>query len=150
MLCAAFNVPLGDRADAFWRAFYRLSLLEFTRMVDAAVAPESDFEKFPTVAQMWGVRKRFKATSTRNVPKGRQSALVEFVMRNFKLSDLQRAAPWNWITRQSPDPRKEDQERMSFEFLGVIVPQDAKLPDKHPAVRVMFADVDWQQHLEAT
>lgn len=136
ILCAAWNVPLGDRADTLWRAFYKLELVEFARIVDFAMSAEAEIEKFPTVSQLWRCRKSMRGSPIAQAPRGQQAALVEYVLRQHRVSERQKALTWNWITTQA------------FEILGVIVPQDPVEPDKHPAIRTMFADVDWQQYLE--
>lgn len=137
ILCAAFDVPVGDRPESYWRAFNRLSLVGFVRMVEAACGPDADFKRIPTVPQLWGLRKAARTAAAPAMPDGMQAALVEYVMRNCRISDRQRAMPWNWIARDSG------------ELLGVIVPQCPVDPVKHPAHRVLFTEVDWRKHLEA-
>lgn len=138
ILCAAFGVPIGDRDEALWRAFSRLSLVEFSRIVDAAVAPDCEYERFPTTKQLWVLRKQGRARFASDLPKGAQVALVEYALRNLPISDRQKSVAWNWIARETG------------EILGVIVPQDPNDPVKHPAQRVMFADVEWRQYLEGS
>lgn len=148
VLCAAFGVPMGDRLEAYERAFGRLGLDGVVRLFDAAIGPDTDFEKMPTVPQLRALQRRSKIQVREKEPPGRQAALVEFVLRHRRLSDRQRSSIWNWIARSWPDPRPTDAERKGYEFLGVIVPQDDSDPATYPSHRVLFADVEWQQYLE--
>lgn len=135
ILCAAFSVPMGDRGDALWRAFSRLSLAEFGRIVDAAVSPDCEIERMPTVSQLWKLRRLAKTSPVHTLPTGAQAALVEYVLANYSITHRQKSTPWNWISRNSG------------EMLGVIVPQDPDDPVKNPAIRVLFADADWRPML---
>jgi len=150
VLCAAYGVPLGDRVEAYERAFGRLGLDGVVRLFDAAIGPDADFDKMPTVPQLRKLQRMARIRTREPEPGGKQPALVEFVLRHRKVSDAQKAMPWNWIARTWPEPSKEDGNRLGFEILGVIVPQDEREPENFPAVRVLFADVPWQQYLEQT
>jgi len=149
ILCAGFGGPVGDRAEAYWKAFAKFELIEFTRLVEHALQ-EGEFERVPTPAQLRQLRKRARLQSARAAPGGRNAALVEYVLADRKLSEPQKLAVWNWIARATPEPTKEDPLRRAFEFLGVIVPQDPQQPEIYPAQRVLFANVDWQPFLEDT
>jgi len=133
VLCAGFNVPLGDRAEAYWRAFERLSLIEFARMVDAALA-DGEGERIPTVRQLWAIRSKLRTRTRAHADAGQSQAdLVAAAIERFKPTDAQLAAPWSWVTR---NPAGQD-----CAILGVIIPQDPKDPAKHPAGRMMFSDI---------
>lgn len=60
ILCAGFNVPLGDRPEAYWKGIIRMSLMEFTRCVEYALGEDGP-EKIPTCSQLWGIRKQLRA-----------------------------------------------------------------------------------------
>lgn len=149
VLCAGFGVPVGDRVEAYWRAFNRLALVEFSRVVDYAISPDSDLEKMPTVKQLWLSRKQMRRVSHKPEPNGKNVALCEYVMRHFRLSPGQRAGRWSFIARSKPEPTKEHPDRLVYDMIGLIVAQDEKEPEKFPAIRVLFAEVNWQQYLEA-
>ncbi len=59
LLCAGFNVPIGDRAEAYWKGLARMSLIEFARCVEFALG-EHGPEKIPTSPQIWGIRKQLR------------------------------------------------------------------------------------------
>jgi hypothetical protein len=58
-LCAGFNVPVGDRAEAYWKGLARMSLVEFARCVEFALGEQGP-EKIPTSPQVWGIRKQLR------------------------------------------------------------------------------------------
>ena len=142
-LCAAFGVPVADRAEAFWKGFSRLSLGEFSRIVARAVGEDGP-GKMPTVAQLWGIRRQMRAgggQQQRGSVADQRARLVEQVAAIRRLSDRQRATVWSWIVRWFPDPSTHDPTRQGCVFLGVVVPQDPVDPDRWPAQRVMLDDL---------
>lgn len=48
ILCAGYDKPLGDRAEAYWKGLHRMSLIEFARCVEYALGDDGP-EKLPTV-----------------------------------------------------------------------------------------------------
>ena len=112
-LCAAYNVPLGDRPAAMWQAFEKISLSEFARMVEYAMG-ESGPEKFPTVKQLWNIRRDLRAKGATSGPAGDNTdtmkKLVEHAI-SLRLTDKQRAAIWSWVATK-------DQI-----ILGLIIPE---------------------------
>lgn len=68
--------------------------------------------------------------------------MVEHAIRFCRLSDAQRASPWNWIVRWFDDPKPNEPGRKGAEILGVIIPQCPKDPEGYPSRRVMVADLD--------
>jgi hypothetical protein len=65
-LCAGYNVPAKQPTlDAYWIAFNKLSLLEFSRMVDQAFT-EGASERMPTIAGLWQMRNRLRAPGARH------------------------------------------------------------------------------------
>lgn len=135
LLCAAYNVPVGDRGEAYWTAFNRLSLVEWARMVACAIGPDGS-DKVPTTKQLWGIRKQLVKTAVVGRPGTNAvlSALVETAVAKWPLTEAQRRMPWNWIAR---DPEGQD-----CAILGVIIPQDPDDPDHYPAHRLMVADLE--------
>jgi len=135
MLCAAYNVPAGERGEAYWNAFNRLGLIEFARMVAHIIGPEGP-DKLPTVPQLWKIRKELgKANQAQGKP-GTQdllTAVVETALRKWQLSELQIRQTWNWIAR---DPGGPD-----CNMLGVIIPQDPMDPVRFPAHRLMVSEL---------
>jgi hypothetical protein len=67
-LCAAFNVPCTEaREEAYFRAFSRLSLIAFARLVDAAL-DENGPQKLPTVHDLWELYKHTKGAKSQAPP----------------------------------------------------------------------------------
>lgn len=58
-LCAGFNVPLGDRLEAYWRALSKMELHTFVRVVEHCLG-EGGPEKIPTTGQCWGLSKAIR------------------------------------------------------------------------------------------
>lgn len=58
-LCAGFNVPLADRPDAYWRGLQKMSLIEFSRVVDHALGEDGP-DKIPTTKQCWSIRNQLR------------------------------------------------------------------------------------------
>lgn len=55
-LCAGFNVPLGDRVEAYWRGLAKMELRTFVRVVEHCLGEEGP-EKIPTTRQCWSLAK---------------------------------------------------------------------------------------------
>lgn len=51
-LCAGFNVPMGDRAEAYWRGLAKMELRTFARVVEHCLGEDGP-EKIPTTKQCW-------------------------------------------------------------------------------------------------
>ena len=66
-LCAGYNAPLGDKPEAYWTAFSKLSLIEFARCVEFALG-ESGPEKLPTVRGIWDIRRQLKTRLSQRDP----------------------------------------------------------------------------------
>jgi len=136
LLCAAYNVPLGDREAAYWAAFNKLQLSDWIRMTTAMLGPDGP-EKLPTVAQLWRVRKALgKASQVPGRP-GTQdvlTAMVETAVARWALTPAQLRMNWNWIAREPGGPE--------CAILGVIIPQDPEDPVRYPAHRLMVADLE--------
>lgn len=62
-MCAGFNVPLGERVEAYWTGLAKMSLLQFVRCVDYALG-ESGPDKIPTTGQLWKIHNIARNTST--------------------------------------------------------------------------------------
>jgi hypothetical protein len=136
LLCDAFDVPPGNRPDAYWAAFEKISLVEFARMVAAALADETNERvRIPTVSQLWAIRRKLRSRPVAGAVGGQtQADLVAQVVSRFRFSDAQLAMPWNWIAR---NPAGDD-----CTLIGVIVPQDAADPVRFPARRLTFAEIE--------
>lgn len=55
-LCAGFNVPVGDRVEAYWRGLAKMELRTFVRVVEHCLGEEGP-EKIPTTRQCWSLSK---------------------------------------------------------------------------------------------
>lgn len=62
-LCAGFNVPVGDRGEAYWRGLEKMPLPTFARVVDRALGPDGP-EKIPTSGQCWSISRLLRARPT--------------------------------------------------------------------------------------
>jgi hypothetical protein len=58
-LCAAFNVPIGDRLEAYWIGLKQMTLAQFVRVVEYATG-ENGPDKIPTTTQIWSLHKQLK------------------------------------------------------------------------------------------
>ena len=137
LICAAYNVPLGERAEAYWvGGFHKLRLDDWIRIVTFVIGPDGP-EKMPTSAQLWGIRKKLAKLSG---PVGRPgtpdllTALVENALTRWHLSEIQVRQPWNWIGRDVNGP--------DCAILGVIIPQDPTDAVKYPAHRLMVEELE--------
>jgi hypothetical protein len=63
MLCAGYNVPIGDRSEAYWKGLAKMSLMEFSRCVDQALG-EGGPDRIPTTGQMWKLLKELRSQRT--------------------------------------------------------------------------------------
>lgn len=63
ILCAAFDKPLGDRFEAYWKGLKKMSILEFATVVDFCVGDEGP-EKLPTTFECWSIKKKLKSKKT--------------------------------------------------------------------------------------
>lgn len=61
MLCAGFNVPVGERSGAYWKGLAKMELLTFARVVEECLG-EGGPEKIPTVGMCWAISKRARAS----------------------------------------------------------------------------------------
>lgn len=139
-LCAGFNVPATpERLEAYWLGLRFMSLGDFCRTVAYALG-EHGPERMPTVPALWAIRKASRAAPASNTEQAvdNREAVVKAALA-LSLSDWQRAAPWSWIVRWTPgvNVEKKQIEQHGAQFVGVIVPEDAKDPIRYPAHRVM-------------
>jgi hypothetical protein len=149
-LCAGYNVPLGDRIEAYWKGMQKMSLAEFARCVEHALGEEGP-EKIPTTGQLWKIRKALKAypvTGKANIDTSLgtiQEQLCEYAamklhvdkqefdegMRGIKppLKNLwEYSRPWTYVYREWRDPalvRKDtNPEGKGAECVGIIIDLD--------------------------
>lgn len=66
ILCDGFNVPLGERVDAYWKGCASMSLIEFARCVEYALGEDGP-EKIPNTAQIWKLLRKLKNRSQSQV-----------------------------------------------------------------------------------
>lgn len=59
-LCAGFNVPPGDRIEAYWRGLAKMDLPTFARVVEHALGADGP-EKIPTTGQCWQISKQMRS-----------------------------------------------------------------------------------------
>jgi hypothetical protein len=59
ILCAAYDKPLGDRIEAYWKGLAKMSLVEFARVVEWCCG-ENQPEKFPPSGKCWDILKILK------------------------------------------------------------------------------------------
>jgi hypothetical protein len=60
ILCDGFNVPLGERVDAYFKGCAKMSLIEFARVVAHALGEDGP-EKIPNTGQVWKILHTLKA-----------------------------------------------------------------------------------------
>lgn len=137
LLCAAYNVPIINRADALWLAFNKLRLDDWMRIISHAIGPDGP-EKFPTVRQLWGTRKALQHTP-HAARSGRDPylALTEAALGRFhgQLSEWQRHNPgchWSYIVRDPTGP--------NCELLGLIIERDPHDPLTYPERRLLVSE----------
>ena len=138
ILCAGFNVPVGERAEAYWRGFRSFPLSVFARVVDAALS-SGELEKMPTVAALHGLRRRQARGPAVVREQTRAELLTEAAMGRFRLSDWQAhnpASAWSYLYR---NPAGAD-----CECIGLDIPPDPADPVRYPA-RTMR----WSEYVDA-
>lgn len=60
ILCSAFNVPIGDREEAYSKGLSKMSLIEFARVVEHVIG-EGGPERIPTTGQCWNILRTIKS-----------------------------------------------------------------------------------------
>jgi hypothetical protein len=122
-LCAGFDVPLTDaRREAYWRSFRKLTVLDFTGLVDLAIV-ESTFASLPTVGALWDLHRKVQSPGV-DIPRGGknlQEQLCEYVLREFgsRLSPWELRGPWTYIYREWTDGKDR-----CAECTGVVIDRD--------------------------
>jgi hypothetical protein len=153
ILCAGFNVPLGDREEAYWKGCAKMSLIEFARCVEFALG-ESGPEKIPTTNQLWHMRTLMKARSAAPLTVSQnlevaslQEQLCEYVA--LKMHDrLQRtwtySGPWTYLYREWRDQSRPKGFEQCAECTGVVIQLDEDTRLKF-TVAEMLADTETYQ-----
>ena len=59
VLCAGFNVPMGERSAAYWRGLAKMELRTFVRVVEHCLG-EKGPERIPTVNAVWTLSKSLR------------------------------------------------------------------------------------------
>jgi hypothetical protein len=130
-LCAGFDVPATDaRREAYWRAFHKLSVLEFAGLVDTALV-ESTFASMPTVGALRELHRKVQSPALTAAPSGPsvQAQLCEYAA--IKLKHLIRkdapaadrwkySRPWTYCYREWRDGAG----KQCAEVLGVVIDLD--------------------------
>lgn len=128
LLCAAYNVPVAERAAAYWVGFGELSLVEFARLVEH-VLKSGECERMPTVSVLHAIRRKLAQAGGRfHVEHSRAFLLTEAAMGRFRLSEFQKFSPgraWQFLYR---DPSGPD-----CECVGLEIPADPADPSRYPA-----------------
>lgn len=122
-LSAGFNVPVTDaRREAYWRAFRKLTVLEFAGLVDTALV-ESTFASMPTVGALRELHHKVQpetVSPTANNGPSIQVQLCAYAAR--RLSHLHQTTayslPWNYVYRGAECiglvVEREDGTRLKF------------------------------------
>lgn len=134
-LCAGFDTPpTGARKDAYWRAFRKLSVLEFAGLIDASLV-ESTFASMPTVGALWDLHRKKSAPADQMPRSGDslQEQLCAYVMRTHgrSLTPTEIARPWTYLYRQW-----RDGDRRCCECTGVLIERESGV-----VTRVMVAEM---------
>jgi hypothetical protein len=131
-LCGGFDVPLTDpRREAYWRSFRKLSLLEFTGLVDTALV-ESTFASMPTVGALWELHRKVQSPTSDIAAASApsiQAQLCEYAA--IKLKHLcaksatpaqrwQYSRPWTYCYREWVDGGG----KQCAECMGVVIDLD--------------------------
>ncbi len=108
MLCAGFNVPLGERAQAYWKGLAKMDLSTFSRVVEHSLGEEGP-EKIPTAGACWAISKKLRAVKypPRAEPEQPQWRGDHWdIEANFHLLNRVRMYP----KRYAPDSRYEGRQ----------------------------------------
>lgn len=106
MLCAGFNVPIGERSNAYWTGLAKMELATFARVVAHSLG-ESGPEKIPTPGQCWKISKELRIQ--RHVP--REPSAPKFagdrwdIAANRHLLEQVRRHPKRYAPDTSYDPK---------------------------------------------
>lgn len=105
-LCAGFNVPTTEpRKEAYWRSFRKLSLLEFTGLIDLALV-ESSYTEMPTVGALWELHRKNSAPAPEPIsaPSGptlqEQLCAYASLKLHARLTPLEFSMPWTYVHRE--------------------------------------------------
>lgn len=60
LLCAGFNLPLGERSGAYWIGLAKMELATFARIVAHCLGEEGP-DKMPTTRQCWAIAKHLRS-----------------------------------------------------------------------------------------
>ena len=153
-LCLGFNVPLGDRPDAYWKGLQKMALSEFTRCVEFALG-EHGPEKIPTTGEVWRIRGRLRTASQAGIQSlpspidtthaSVQEQLCEYAMRRLGVSALKKHSPWSYVYREW----KADGKRQA-ECVAIVIDVDENstlrfnvsdmlADDRYPQILAYFA-----------
>jgi hypothetical protein len=131
-LCAGFDVPVTDaRREAYWRAFHKLSVLEFAGLVDTALV-ESTFASMPTVGALRELHRKVQSPAPAEAaPSGPsiQAQLCEYAAIKLKHLCAKTATPaerWKYSRPRTYCYRewRDGQGKSCAECMGVVIDLD--------------------------
>jgi hypothetical protein len=123
-LCAGFDVPVTDaRREAYWRAFRKLTVLEFAGLVDTALV-ESTFASMPTVGALRELHRKVQPPPAADAPtdgKSLQQQLCEYTLKQIgsRLSARELRGPWTYLYREW-----RDGDKRCAECTAVVIERD--------------------------
>lgn len=130
-LCAAFDVPMTDaRREAYWRSFRKLSLLEFTGLVDMALV-ESTYASMPTVGALWELHRRNSGPPPEPTTTGKSGPNIQeqlcayaTLKLHHRLTPLEFSMPWTYVYREWIDEARQtpfNKDGRCAECTGVVI-----------------------------
>lgn len=133
-LCAGFDTPPTDaRRDAYWRSFRKLTILEFSGLVDMALT-ESSFTSMPTVGVLWDLHRKLHASDpapSQQMGPTLQEQLMAWassrahaMMKRGEITPLEFSRPWTFCYREWHDSAKPKHLQRCAECIGVVLETD--------------------------
>lgn len=123
MLCAGFNVPVGERSAAYWKGLAKMELLTFARVVEECLG-ENGPEKFPTVGVCWNVSKKMRAARYTPVAESKESQWKGDkwdIEANFHLLNHIRRHPKRYAPDSTYDGRQAVPGPLTKAFTEIVV-----------------------------
>jgi hypothetical protein len=103
-LCAAFNTPpTSVRREAYWQAFEKLALRDFTVLISKATGGD-EFDSMPTTGALWKLHRKAEepARQTGAQAATLQERLMAYAARKAfgRLSPVEFSRPWTYRYRE--------------------------------------------------
>lgn len=130
----------GDEPPADWCEAVNTSTDDAIKLALRGVR-EKHVAHPPTLPEFEALLRKGAAARNTSHSADFRAALVLHATSTRRLSDEQKALPWNWIVRWFDDPKPQDPARKGAEIIGVIIPQCPKDPGRYPAQRVLMAEL---------